>query len=123
MPSNYGAGEVLEIKPVNPKGINREYSSDAEAEAPILWPPDAKNQLIGKDPDVGKDWGQEENGATEDKMSGGHHQLNGHEFEQTTGDGERRKLGMLQFMGSQRVRYNLGIEQQQFAVHWVPIRP
>ena len=45
-------------------------------------------------------------------MSGGHHQLNGHEFEQTTGDGERRKLGMLQFMGSQRVRYNLGIEQQ-----------
>ena len=61
--------------------ISPEYSLDAEAEAPILWPPDAKNWLIGKDPDAGKDWRQEEKGMTKDKMIGWHHQLNGHEFE------------------------------------------
>ena len=54
--------------------------TDAEAETPILWPPDAKNWLIGKDPDVGKDWRQEEKGMTEDEMVGWHHRLNGHEF-------------------------------------------
>ena len=54
----------------------------------ILWPSDAKNWLIGKDPDAGKDWGQEETGVTEDEMVGWHHQLNGHEFEQTPGDSE-----------------------------------
>ena len=65
-----------EIKPVNPKGnqlwifIGR---TDAEAEAEILWPPDAKSRVIGKDPDAGKDWGQEEKGATEDEMVGWHH--------------------------------------------------
>ena len=73
-----------EIKPINPKGdkpwifIER---TDAEAEAPILWPPDVKTRLTGKDPDAGKDWGQEEKGATEDKVVGWHHWLNGHEFE------------------------------------------
>ena len=55
--------------------------ADAEAEAPILWPPDGKNWLIGKDPDAGKDWRQEEKGKTEDEMVGWHHRLNGHEFE------------------------------------------
>ena len=55
--------------------------TDAEAEAPILWPPDVKSQLIGKDPDAGRDWGQEEKGTTEDEMAGWHHRLNGHEFE------------------------------------------
>ena len=54
----------------------------AEAEAPILWPPDAKGRLIGKDPDAGKDWGQEEKGVTEDEMVGWYYRLNGHEFEQ-----------------------------------------
>ena len=54
----------------------------------ILWPPDAKSQLIGKDTDAGKDWGQEEKGVAEDKMVGWHHRLNGHEFEQTLGDSE-----------------------------------
>ena len=54
---------------------------DAEAETPILWPPDVKSWLIGKDPDAGKDWGQEEKGTTEDEMVGWHHQLEGHEFE------------------------------------------
>ena len=57
-----------------------------EAEIPILWPPAAKNWLIGKDPDDGKDWRQEEKGTTEDEMVGWHHRLNRHEFEQTPGD-------------------------------------
>ena len=82
-----------EIQPVHPKGnqswtfIRRTY---AEAKAPILWPPDAKNWLIGKDPDAGKDWKEEEKGMTEDEMVGWHHWLNGHEFEQAprVGDGQ-----------------------------------
>ena len=73
-----------EIKPVNLKG-NQSWifigRTDAEAEAPILWPPDVKNWLTGKDPDAGKDWSQEEKGTTEDEMVGWHHQLNGHESE------------------------------------------
>ena len=83
--------DCKEIKLVNPKG-NQHWifiaNTDAEAEAPILWPPDGKNQLIGKDPDAGKDGRQEEKGATENKMIGWHHQLNGHEFEQIPGDSE-----------------------------------
>ena len=73
-----------EIQPVHPKGNQswiRIGRTDVEAETPILWPPDAKNLLIGKDPDAGRDWGQEEKGTTEDEMVGWHHQLNGHEFE------------------------------------------
>ena len=62
--------------------------TDAEAEAPILWPPDVKNWLIRKDPDVGKDWRQEEKGMTEDEMVGWHHRLNGHESEQALGVGD-----------------------------------
>ena len=63
--------------------------TDAEAETPILWPPDAKNWLIGKDPDAGKDWRWEEKGTTEDEMVGWHHRLSGHEFEQALGVGDR----------------------------------
>ena len=60
-----------------------------DAEAPILWPPDVKSQLMGKDPDAGKDWGQEEKGVmTDDEMVGWHYQLNGREFEQILGDCE-----------------------------------
>ena len=83
--------DCKEIKPVNRKGnqfwifIGR---TDAEAEAPILWPPDVKSRLTGKDPDAGKDWRWEEKGMTEDKMVGWHHRINGHEFEQALGDGE-----------------------------------
>ena len=64
--------------------------TDVEAETPILWPPDAKSWLVGKDPDAGKDWGQEEKGTTEDEMVGWHHQLDGHGFEWTPwfGDGQ-----------------------------------
>ena len=64
--------------------------TDTEAEIPILWPPDVK-QLIGKDPDAGKDRRQEKKKITEDEMIGWHHQLNGHEFEQAPGDGEGQK--------------------------------
>ena len=62
--------------------------TDAEAEASILWPPDVKSWLLGKGPDAGKDWGQEEKGMTEDGVVRWHHQLNGHEFEQAPGDSE-----------------------------------
>ena len=62
--------------------------AEAEAESPILCPPDTKSRLTGKYPDAGKDWGKEEKGTTEDEMVGWHHLLNGHEFEQTPGDGE-----------------------------------
>ena len=77
-----------EIKLAHPKGNQSRIfigRTDAEAEAPILWSPDAKNWLIGKDLDAGKDWRQKEKGATEDEMVGWHHWLNGHEFEQATG--------------------------------------
>ena len=68
--------------------LNTPWGTDAETEAPILWPHDVKSWLIGKDPDTGKDWRQEEKRPTEDETVGWHHQLNGHEFEPTLGDGE-----------------------------------
>ena len=81
------------IKPVNPKR-NQSWlfirRTDTEAEALILWPPDVKNWLIGKDPDAGKDWRWEEKRTTEDEMVEWHHWLNGHEFEQAPGDGDGR---------------------------------
>ena len=80
------------------------------AEAPILWPPDVKSCLIGKDPDARKDWRQEEKRATEDNMVGWHHRLNENEFEQTLGDSEGQ--GSLVSMGLQRVRHNLATKQQ-----------
>ena len=76
--------DCKEIQPVHPQGDqSRVFTgrADVEAETPIFWPPDVKSWLIGKDPDAGKDWKQEEKGATEDEMFGWHHQLNGHEFE------------------------------------------
>ena len=86
-----GPLDCKEIKPVNSKG-NQSWifigRTDAEAKAPILWPPDAKSWLIGKDPDAGKDWRQEEKGTTEDEVVGWHHRLNGHEFEQVPGVGD-----------------------------------
>ena len=97
-----------EIHPVHPKGdqswvfIGRTV---AEAEDPILWPPDTKNWLIGKDPDAGKDWRQEEKGPTEDEMVGWHHWLDG----LWASSGRwwwTWKSGVLQSMGSQRVEHN-----------------
>ena len=93
--------DCKEIQSVHPKGdqswvfIGR---TDAEAETPVLWPPDAKSWLIGKDPDAGKDWGQEEKGTTEDEMVGWHHWLNGHEFGKTLGVGDGQ--GGLAYCGS-----------------------
>ena len=77
-----------EIQPVHPKGDQSWVFTgriDAEAETPILWPPHAKSLLIGKGPDAGRDWGQEEKGMTGDEMAGWHHQLDAHEFEETLG--------------------------------------
>ena len=87
--------EFKVIQPVHPKR-NQSWifigrtDAEAEAEAPIPWPPGVKNWLIGKDPDAGKDWRWEEKGTTEDEMVGWHHQLDGHEFEQApeVGDGQ-----------------------------------
>ena len=75
------------LKEISP-GCSLEGLIDAKAETPILWPPDAKSWLIGKDPDAVRDWGQEEKGTTEDEMAGWHHQLNRHEFEWTPGVGD-----------------------------------
>ena len=83
--------DCKEIQPVHPKGdqswvfIGR---TEVEAETPIFWPLDAKSWLIWKDPDAGKDWGQEEKGTTEDEMIGWHHWLNGHGFGWTPGVGD-----------------------------------
>ena len=83
--------DCREVQPVHLKGdqswmfIGR---TDVEAETPILWPPHVKSWLIGKDPDAGRDWGQEVKGTTQDEMAGWHHQLNGHESEWTPGVGD-----------------------------------
>ena len=83
--------DCKEIQPVHPKG-NQSWvfigRTDAEAETPVFWPPDVKNWVIVKDPDAGKDWGQEEKGTTEDEMVGWHHRLNGHGFEKAPGVGD-----------------------------------
>ena len=99
--------DCKEIQPVHPKGdqswvfIGR---TDAEAEAPILWPPDVKSWLIRKDPDAGKDWRQEEKGTTEDEMVGWHHWLNGHGVSSGSWWWTGRP-GVLQSVGLQRVRH------------------
>ena len=93
---NCGFGKTLEsplgcreIQPVHPKGDQSwVFIGRTDAEAPILWPPDVKSWVIGKDPDGGKDWRQEEKGMTENEMVGWYHWLNRHEFEQSPGDGE-----------------------------------
>ena len=96
MLSNCSAEDLnsKKIKPVNLKG-NQPYiftgKNDAEAEALILWPSEAKSWLIGKDPDAGEDWRQKEMGVVEDEMVRWHHHLNRHEFEPILGDSERQK--------------------------------
>ena len=108
--------DYKDIKPVNPKG-NQPWifigRTDAEAEAPILWPPDAKNWLIRKDPDAGKDWGQEEKGATEDEMLDGitdSMDVNLNKLRTIVKD---REAWPASVYGSQRVRHDLVTEQQQ----------
>ena len=116
--------DCKDLRPINPKG-NQPWifigRTDAEAEAPILWPPDVKSQLIGKDPDAGKDRRQEK-GMTEDKMVGWYHWLSGHEFEQAPGGGEGQGILCAVSMGS--LRHDWATEQQNLKgrefsyVHW-----
>ena len=83
--------DCKEIQPVHSEGDQPWVffgGNDAKAEAPVLWPPHEKSWLIGKDPDAGRGWGQEEKGTTEDEMAGWHHWLDGHEFEWTPGVGD-----------------------------------
>ena len=81
--------DCKEIQPVNPEeNQSWIFIGRTDPEAPILWPSDVKNWLIGKDPDAGKDWRQEEKGTTEDEVVGWHHWLNGQDFEQSLGDDE-----------------------------------
>ena len=116
--------DCKEIKAVNPKG-NESWMfigrTDAEAEVPLLWPPDAKNWPIRKDPDAGKDRRQEEKGTTEEEMVGWHHQLNGHEFEQTPGDSEGQGSLACCSPWDHKVRHDLATEQQQhFSLKSIP---
>ena len=109
--------DCKEIKPDNPKG-NQPWifirRTDAETEAPILWLFDVKSQITGKDPDAGKDWRQEKKEMTEDEIVGWHHQINGHEFEQSLRDGKwQGSLACCSPWGLQRVRHNWATEQQQ----------
>ena len=107
--------DCKEIKPVSPKGnqlwifIGR---TDAKAKAPVLWPLDVKSWLTGKDSDPGKGWGQEEKGAIEDEMVGCHHQLDGHEFEQTLGDSKGQESLVYCSSWDCRVRHSLATEQR-----------
>ena len=108
--------DCKQIKLVNPKG-NQPWifirRTNAEAKAPILWSPDLKSQLIGKDPAAGKEWGQEEKRESEDEMVGWHHWLKGHEFEQAPGDGEGQgNLACYSPWGC-RVRHDWATQQQQ----------
>ena len=85
--------DYKEIQPVHPKGDQSWVftgRTDVEAETPVLWPRDSKSWLMGKDPDAGKDWGQEDKGTTEDEMVGWHHRLNGHEFGEAPGVGDEQ---------------------------------
>ena len=107
-----------EIKPINPQG-NQPWifigRTDAEAEAPILWPLDMKSWLIRKDPDAGKDWRQEEKGMTEDEVVGWHHLLNGHEFAQALGIGEGQGSLVCCSAWGCRVGHNWATEQQHIS--------
>ena len=104
--------DCKEIKQVYPKGNQPWiFIGRTDAEAPLLWPPNVQSQFIRKDPDAEKDWRQEEKGTTEDKMVGWHHRLNGHDFEVNSGSWLwTGRPGMLQSMGSQRVRHNWATE-------------
>ena len=107
--------DCKEIQPVHSKGdqswvfIGR---TDVEAEILIFWAPDGKSWLIGKDTDDGKDWEQEKKGTTEDEMVGWHHRLDGREFEWTPG------VGVLRFMGSQRIRHDWVTEMNWTELNW-----
>ena len=117
---NCGVGNTLEspldckeIQPVHSTGDQPwDYfgRNDAKAESPVLWPPHAKSWLIGKDPDAGRDWGQDK-GTTEDEMAGWHHRLDGHWVWVNSGSWWWiGRPGVLRFMGSPRVRQDWATE-------------
>ena len=115
--------DCKELKPVSSKGnwpwilIGR---TDVEAETPMLWPPDAKNWLIGKDPNAGKDWRQEEKETTEDEMIGWHHRLNGHEFEQVpqTGDGQQAPCAAVHGVAKSQI-WMIDWTELNWGCHWL----
>ena len=115
--------DCKEIQPVHPKG-NRPWifigRNDAETKTPILWPPDVKSWLIGRDPDAGKDWEQEEKGMTEDEMVGWHHRLNGHEWINSGSWWWTGRPGVLKSMGLQRVGHNW-VTELNWISHYVNI--
>ena len=101
--------DCKEIQPVHPRGVKSWMfigSSDAEAETPILWPPHMRSWLTGKDPDAGRDWGQEEKGMTEDEMAGWHHWFDGRVWVNSGSWWWTGRPGVLRFMGSQRVGHD-----------------
>ena len=116
--------DYKENQPVNPKG-NQSWifigRTDAEAETPILWPPDAKNWLVGKDPDAGKDWRREEKGTAEDQMVGWHHWLTRWTWVWVRSGSWwcTRKAGVLQSMGSQRVGHDWVTEMNWTKLNWM----
>ena len=104
------------IRPVNPKGNQPWiFIGRTDAEVPVLWPPDEKSQLIGKNPDAGKEWRQREEGAAEDEMVRQQHRLNGHEFEPTLGDSEGQRNLACCSLRSHKELYTTSVttEQQQ----------
>ena len=112
-----------EIQPVNPKGKQSSIfigRTDAEAETTILWLPDPKNWPIWKDPDAGKDWGQEEKLMTEDEVVGSHHRLNAHEFGWTLGAGDGQ--GSLACCSSWGCKESDMTEQLNWTELWPPFR-
>ena len=119
-PSTIGRSNQSILKEISPVFIGR---TDVEAETPILWPPDAKSWLFGKDPDAGKDWWQEEKGMTEDEMVGWHHRVNGHGFRVDsrswwwTG-----RPGVLWFMGLQKVGHDWATELTDWLILKVTIK-
>ena len=127
------------VQPVNPKG-NQPWiftgRTDDEAETPIFWPHDMNKWLIGKDPDAGENCGQEEKGATEDETVGWHHQVNGHEFEQTLGVGDGQEAWRAAIHGVAEggtwldhwrtttvdcARASLGLSSRQGSVRSIPV--
>ena len=117
--------DCKEIQPVHPKGdqswvfIGR---TDFEAETPILWPPHAKSWLIGKDPEAGRDWGQEEKGMTEDEMAGWHHWLDGRESEWTPGVGDGQGgLAFCDSWGGKESDMTEWLNWTEF--NWLPLLP
>ena len=122
-------GPVVKTPPSNAGGMGLIIGgTDAEAEIPTLWPRDAKNWLIGKDPDAGKDWGQEEKGTIEDEMVGWHHWLDEHELEQALGVGDGQgSLACMQSIGLQRMGHDWATElnwtEGNYDLNYLTVQP